>query len=232
MYSWLLFCVLILAMLVLDFCLFHRHGKQMRMAEALLWSVFWIGLSLLFCLYIYFTKGKEDALNFLTGYLIEKSLSLDNLFVFLLIFDYFKTPKFAYHKVLFWGVFGAIVMRGILIAAGLYLVQQFHWVVYFLGVFLIYSGVKFGFSIDTKVEPDKNIVLRYFRAYFPVSLTYQGDRFFIKSAAGTLATPLFVVLLCIESTDLVFAIDSIPAILAITYDPFIAIRRIYLLYLA
>lgn len=219
--GWVLFGVVIAAMLLLDLWVFQRGGKEVRVTQALLWSCFWVTLALLFCVYVYFTRGPTDALNFLTGYLIEKSLSLDNIFVFLLIFDYFNTPKLAYHHVLFWGVFGAIVMRAVLIAGGLYLVQQFHWVIYILGGFLIYTGVKFWFSKDVKVDPGKNFVLKLFRSYFSVSPDYHGGSFFIKSAGRTLATPLFVVLLCIETTDLVFAIDSIPAVLAITYDPFI-----------
>jgi tellurite resistance protein TerC len=221
LYSWLLFGLLILSMLMLDFFVFHRKGKHVSMTEALLWSAFWVGLALLFSLYVYVIRGKEDALNFLTGYLIEESLSLDNLFVFLLIFDYFKTPKAAYHKVLFWGIFGAIVMRALLIASGLSIIKNFHWVIYILGGFLIYTGVKFWFSKDIKVEPEKNVVLKLFRSYFPVHPTYVGDRFFVNIKGQAIATPLFIVLLCIETTDLVFAVDSIPAILAITYDPFI-----------
>lgn len=220
-YSWFLFGIVILAMLVLDLFVFHRKGKEITTKNALLWSFFWIGLALLFGVYVYFARGKEDALNFLTGYLIEESLSLDNLFVFLLIFDYFNTPKAAYHKVLFWGIFGAIVMRAILIASGLSLIQNFHWVIYPLGGFLIYTGFKFWFSKDTKIEPENNFVLKLFRSYFPVHPTYVGDQLFVKIDKRTIATPLFVVLLCIETTDLIFAVDSIPAILAITYDPFI-----------
>lgn len=221
MMSWILFSAVITLMLGLDLFVFHKKSERIGVKEAISWSLFWVAISLGFAAYVHYSRGYEDALNFLTGYLIEKSLSIDNIFVFLLIFDYFNTPQHTHHKVLFWGVFGAIVMRAVLIASGLVLIQKFHGVIYILGAFLVYTGIKFWFSKDVKVDPEHNVVIRFFRKYFPVHPTYDDDHFFIMRGSRWIATPLFIVLICIETTDLVFAVDSIPAILAITYDPFI-----------
>jgi tellurite resistance protein TerC len=221
MMGWVIFAVVIAVMLSLDFFVFQRKDKSITFFEAALWSIFWVAVSLAFCVYIYAARGKEDALNFLTGYLIEKSLSIDNLFVFLIIFNYFNTPKKSYHTVLYWGVLGALIMRALLIAGGLTLITRFHWVIYLLGCFLIYTGIKFWLGKDKKTDPERNVILKFFRTFFSVDSNYHGDRFFIKKGTRNIATVLFIVLLSIETTDLVFAIDSIPAILAITYDPFI-----------
>jgi len=208
-------------MLALDLGVFHRKAHVIKIKEALLWSAFWIGLSLLFNLGIYFWRGPETALEFLTGYLIEKSLSVDNIFVFLLIFSYFRVPSLYQHKVLFWGILGALVMRAIFIATGVTLIQKFHWIIYIFGAFLILTGIKMALQKDKKIHPERNPVLRLFRRYMPVTDDYKDDKFFVKRAGHYLATPLFVVLLVVETTDIIFAVDSIPAILAITLDPFI-----------
>jgi len=208
-------------MLALDLGVFHRKAHVIKIKEALLWSAFWITLSLLFNLGIYFWRGPETALEFLTGYLIEKSLSVDNIFVFLLIFSYFRVPSLYQHKVLFWGILGALVMRAIFIATGVTLIQKFHWIIYIFGAFLILTGIKMALQKDKKIHPERNPVLRLFRRYMPVTDDYKEGKFFVKRVGRYLATPLFIVLLVIETTDVIFAMDSIPAILAITLDPFI-----------
>ena len=219
--AWIGFNVFVLAMLILDAAVFHRKAHEVKFKEALLWSGFWISLALLFNVGIYYFKGKEAALQFLAGYLIEESLSIDNLFVFLLIFSYFKVPHLYQHKILFWGILGAQVMRAVFIFAGVALIHKFHWIIYIFGAFLMFSGLKLFFEKDKKVSPEKNIVLRGFKKFFPVTHDYHDGKFFVKETGKWTATPLFVVLLVIETTDLVFAVDSIPAILAITKDPFI-----------
>jgi tellurite resistance protein TerC len=208
-------------MLALDLGVFHRKAHVIQIREALLWSGFWIALALLFNLSIYFWRGPETALEFLTGYLIEKSLSVDNLFVFLLIFSYFDVPPLYQHKVLFWGILGALIMRAIFIAAGITLIQAFHWVIYLFGIFLILTGIKLAFHKEREIHPERNPVIRIFRRLMPVSDQYDGDKFVVKKSGKFLFTPLFIVLLMIETTDVIFAVDSIPAILAITLDPFI-----------
>lgn len=221
MVQWVLFNLFIIAMLLIDLFIFNRNGRQVSLREAILWSIFWIFLALLFNALLYFTRGSEDAVNFLSGYLIEKSLSVDNLFVFLLIFKYFKTPHAYLHKVLFSGILGAIVMRALFIWLGITLISQFEWMIYLFGIFLIFTGIKLGLEQEKEMDPEKNIVIRLFRYFFPVTNEYHGDRFFVKRGARYVATPLFIVLLVIETTDVIFAVDSIPAILAITFDPFI-----------
>lgn len=208
-------------MLAIDLIIFHRKAHVVTMREAVAWSIVWVSLALLFNLYIYYARGSEDAVAFLTGYLIEKSLSVDNLFVFLMIFHYFQTPSTSLHKVLFYGVLGAIVMRGIFIWLGIALVANFHLTLYLFGVFLVFTGIKLGLETEKKMNLNANPIVRIFRYFFPVSETYDDDKFFILSKSGYIATPLFIALLTIESFDLVFALDSVPAILAITYDPFI-----------
>lgn len=217
---WVVFNLMILCLLGIDLFL-HRKPRSISVKEAIAWTFFWIALALIFNGYIYIARGPADALNFLTGFLIEKSLSVDNLFVFLVIFKYFHTPSYLQHKVLFWGVLGAIVMRGIFIALGVTIIQQFHWAVYLLGLFLVYTGIKLAMEKDKKVDFETNFVISLFKRHFPISHAYQKDRFFIKINEKVFATPLFVVLLAVEITDVVFALDSIPAILAVTFDPFI-----------
>jgi len=207
-------------MLGLDLGVFHRRAHTVKFREALAWSGAWIALAAIFAVVIFFWHGRTPALEFVTGYVIELSLSVDNLFVFLLIFRFFQVPAIHQHKVLFWGILGALIMRATFIAAGVSLIQRFHWIIYAFGAFLVYSGIKLFFQEEAEIHPEKNPVLRLFRRSVPVTKDYVGNRFFVRSA-GLYATPLFVVLLVVETTDLLFAVDSIPAILAITRDAFI-----------
>ncbi len=207
-------------MLVLDLAVFNRAPHTMRFKEAVYWSIFWISLAGAFAILVYFWRGKAPALNFVTGYLIEESLSVDNLFVFLLIFRYFKVPGDYQHKVLFWGIVGALVMRFAFIIAGVALINRFHWIIYIFGAFLVYTGVKLFRSSDSEVDPENNPVLRWVRKVIPVTPDYVNGNFLVREK-GLYATPLLLVLIVIETTDVVFAADSIPAVLAITRDPFI-----------
>jgi tellurite resistance protein TerC len=207
-------------MLVLDLGVFHRRAHTVKFREALAWSAVWIALAVIFAVVVFFWHGRTSALEFVTGYVIELSLSVDNLFVFLLIFRFFHVPPVHQHKVLFWGILGALIMRAVFIVAGVGLIQRFHWIVYVFGAFLVYSGIKLFFQEEAEIHPEKNPVLRLFRRFVPVTKDYEGNKFFVRRA-GLYATPLFVVLLVVETTDLLFAVDSIPAILAITRDAFI-----------
>ncbi len=207
-------------MLVLDLGVFHRRSHTVKFREAMLWSVAWIALAGIFATVIFFWHGRTPMLEFVTGYVIELSLSVDNLFVFLLIFRFFQVPPDHQHKVLFWGILGALVMRAIFIVAGVGLIQRFHWIIYVFGALLVYSGIKLFFQNETEIHPEKNPVLRVFRRWVPVTKDFEGNKFFVRKP-GLYATPLFVVLLVVETTDLLFAVDSIPAILAITRDAFI-----------
>jgi tellurite resistance protein TerC len=218
---WVGFHIFVIVMLVLDLGVFHRKAHVIRIREAVIWSGVWISLALLFNVLIYFWQGPEVALQFLTGYLIEKSLSVDNIFLFLLLFTYFRVTPDYQHKVLFWGIVGALLLRAIFIAAGVTLISKFHWVIYLFGGFLVLSGIRMATQKEGEIHPEHNPVLRLFRRWMPVTDEYHGDRFFIKREGRRYATPLFVVLLVVETTDLIFAVDSIPAILAITLDPFI-----------
>jgi tellurite resistance protein TerC len=218
---WVAFNIFVVAMLALDLGVFHRRAHVIEIKEALGWSVAWILLSLLFNLGIYFWRGSETALEFLTGYLIEKSLSVDNIFVFVLIFSYFRIPFLYQHKVLFWGILGALILRAVFIAAGITLMEKFHWVIYIFGGFLIVTGLRMGLQKHKEIQPEKNPVLRLFRRFTPVTDAIEEGRFFVKRGKHHAATPLFITVLVVETTDLIFAVDSIPAILAITSDPFI-----------
>ena len=218
---WIGFNIFVLAMLALDLGVFHRQAHEVKVKEALIWSAVWIALAMLFNAGIYFWRGSEVALEFFTGYLIEKSLSVDNIFVFILIFSYFSVPALYQHKVLFWGILGALLMRAILIAVGATLIAKFHWIIYVFGGFLIITGVKMALQKSTGIHPEKNPLVRLFKRFMPVTNEYHGEKFFIKENGRRFATPLFIVLLMVEFTDLVFAVDSIPAIFAITKDPFI-----------
>ena len=218
---WVGFNAFVLAMLAIDLGVFHRREHEVTVREALSWTAVWVALALVFNAVIFFWRGPEAALEFLTGYVIEKSLSLDNIFVFLLIFTYFGVSPVHQHRVLFWGILGALVMRAAFIAAGVGLIQRFHWVIYVFGGFLIITGIKMAVQKGREVHPERNPVLRLFKRFFPVTDRYDGSRFFVKENGRRLATPLFIVLLVVETTDVVFALDSIPAILAITLDPFI-----------
>jgi tellurite resistance protein TerC len=228
---WIGFNIFVLAMLALDLGVFHRKAHAVSGREALIWSIVWISLSLAFNVVIYFywdrmvptstyTNG-EAALAFFTGYLIEKSLSVDNIFVFILIFSFFGVPAAYQHRVLFWGILGALIMRGTLIVIGAALLEQFHWIIYVFGAFLIFTGIRMAWNHEENVEPDKNPVLKLFRRFMPVTEHFEKDQFFVRRAGRLMATPLFLILLVVESTDLIFAVDSIPAIFAVTQDPFI-----------
>ncbi len=215
------FTLFIIFMLVLDLGVFHRKAHVISLKEALRWSAIWIGLALLFNVGIYFWHGTDTALAFLTGYLLEKSLSVDNLFVFLLILSYFSVPIAYQHKVLFWGILGALLVRAVMIAIGTALITQFHWVIYIFGGFLVFTGIKMAFQKNEAVHPEQNPVVRLVSRFIPITKTYSGEQFFVRQSGRLFATPLFVVLLMVETTDVIFALDSIPAILAITTDPFI-----------
>jgi len=217
---WILFNVFVVAMLALDLGLLNRPGHRIRFREALVWSGVWIALAAAFAILLLFWRGHVRALQFVTGYVIELSLSVDNLFVFLVIFRYFKVPDEQQHRVLFWGILGALIMRGVFILAGVTLIRRFEWITYLFGAFLVYSGFKLMRQGETEIHPEKNPVLRLFRKAFPVTKDYVAGKFFVRSA-GLYATPLFIVLLVIETTDVLFAVDSIPAVLAITLNAFI-----------
>jgi len=217
---WILFNVFVAAMLLLDLGVFHRRAHGVRFREALGWSAMWIALAGAFAVLVYFWHGRTPSLEFVTGYVIELSLSVDNLFVFLLIFRYFRVPSDQQHKVLFWGIIGALVMRAIFILAGVGLIRRFHWIIYLFGALLIYSGIKFLRQENANIHPEKNPVLRVFRRLMPVTKDYVGGKFFVRQR-GLYATPLLVALLVVETSDLLFAVDSIPAILAITLNTFI-----------
>ena len=219
--SWIAFNVLVILMLALDLGIFHRQAHVISIKEALVWSAIWTALALLFNLGIYFWRGSEAALEFLAGYLIERSLSVDNIFVFLLVFSYFQVPARYQDKVLFWGILGALIMRVIFIVAGVTLIQRLEWIIYIFGAFLVLTGIKMAWNNERQIHPERNPVIRLFRRFMPVTDHYVGGKFFVRVKARTVATPLFIVLLVIETTDIVFALDSIPAIFAITLDPFV-----------
>ena len=218
---WILFILFILLMLGIDLGIFHRKAHSVSFKESLLWTMVWMGLAMLFNALIYFWKGPDKALEFLTGYLIELSLSVDNLFVFILIFGYFHVASQYQYRILFWGILGALILRVIFIFAGAALLIKFHWMIYLFGGILIFSGYKMFFQKDKKVDPEKNPVLRLFKRFFPVTNQSEGSKFFVKQNNKWFATQLFLVLLIVETTDVIFAIDSVPAILAITTDTFI-----------
>jgi tellurite resistance protein TerC len=218
---WVGFNTFVLILLVLDLGVFHRRAHSIGVKEALLWTSFWISLALGFNLGIYLLYGSEPALAFLTGYLVEESLSVDNLFVMALIFSYFKVPQQYQHRVLFWGIMGAIIMRAGMIFVGVSIIDRFHWAIYLFGAFLILTGIRMALQDEMHIEPEKNPVVRAARRIIPVTPTYREGKFFVRESGRLMATPLFIVVLMVEVTDLVFAVDSIPAILGITTDPFI-----------
>ncbi len=218
---WLGFGLLVVGMLSLDLGVFHRKAHAVSTREAVRWTVVWIALALLFNVAILAWRGSDSALEFFTGYLIEKSLSLDNIFVFVLIFSSFRVPAAYQHRVLFWGILGALVMRGLLIFAGAALLEQFHWILYLFGAFLIFTGIRMAVHRDQEQHPENSAVTTWLRRFIPVSEHYEGDRMLWRRAGKWVASPLLLVLLVVESTDLVFALDSIPAVFAVTRDPFI-----------
>ena len=220
---WIFFGVFIFAMLALDLGVFNRKVHVIKMKESLLWTAFWVTLALLFCAGIYFfhDEGHSKALEFFTAYLIEYSLSIDNLFVFMLIFRFFSVPHEYEHKALFWGILMALVTRAVFIFAGVALINAFSWVMYIFGAFLIFTGIKMALNKETEVHPDKNIAIKLLRFFIPVTKQFQEAKFFIVQNGRRFATPMLAVLLALETTDILFAVDSIPAVLAISKDPFI-----------
>lgn len=220
-YFWIGFHILIFFVLALDLGIFNKKEHKVPIKEAVIWTVGWIMLAALFNIFVFFEFGKTKALEFLTGYVIEYSLSVDNIFVFILIFTYFGVPDKLQHKVLFWGIIGALVMRGIFIFAGVALITRFHWIILIFGSFLVFTGIKMLFQKETEVHPEKNPLVRFFRKFLPVTDELHGSKFFVRKDHRNYATPLFLVLVVIESSDLIFAVDSIPAVLAISHDRFI-----------
>lgn len=218
---WIGFNVFVILMLALDLGVFHRNSHEVKFKEALTWSIVWIVLALIFNAGIWYYFGEIKAVQFLTGYIVEKSLSVDNIFVFILVFSAFAVPPMYQHKVLFWGILGALVMRAIFIFAGVALISKFHWIIYVFGAFLIYTGYKIAKDKGTKVNIENNPLLNFVKKIIPFTNGYRDGNFFVREGGRRLATPLFLVLILIEFTDLIFAVDSIPAILAITTDPFI-----------
>jgi len=224
LYPWILFNVVALGLLLLDLRVIHRRGRVVRSREALAWSLFYVALAGVFAVLVYFWQGQQVALEFVTGYVVELSLSADNLFIFLVIFNFFAVPEEQQHRVLFWGVLGAIVTRGIFIVAGVGLMRHFHWIPYVLGTLLMYSGIRVCIIGEQKINPAANPLVRTLRRFIPVTEEYRGGKFFVRVASDAsrlYATPLLVVLLVIETTDVLFSVDSIPAILAITLNAFI-----------
>ena len=221
LWLWAGFNLFILAMLALDLGVFHRKSHEVSIREATIWSLVWVTLALVFNAGLWFFRGSEPAIQFFTGYLIEKSLSVDNIFVFALLFSYFAVPPVYQHRVLFWGILGALVMRAAFILAGAALLAKFHWIIYIFGGFLILTGIKMAIFRNAEMDPGKNPVLRLVRRLIPVTHEYRDDHFFVREKGMWMATPLFLVLVLVETTDLIFAVDSIPAIFAVTNDPFI-----------
>lgn len=218
---WVGFNAFVLLMLALDLGVFNRKAHLITIKEALIWSAVWIALAMCFNGLIYYWQGQAKALEFFTGYVIEKSLSMDNIFVFVLIFSYFKTPAIHQHKILFWGIIGALIMRAVFIFAGVAILEKFHWMIYIFGAILVYTGYKMFRQKDKKIEPQKNPVVVFFKRIMPFTHELHDANFFVRLNGRRFATPLFLVLIVVETTDLIFAVDSIPAILAITQDEFI-----------
>lgn len=233
MVIWIAFLVLVFFLLALDLGVFHKNPHSVSTKEAMGWTILWVSLAFSFSIVVYFAyergwvanpeslDGKEAVLEYITGYLIEQSLSMDNIFVIAVIFAYFQIPKAYQHRVLFWGILGALVFRGIMIGIGVVLIQKFEIIIYFFGVLLLYSAYKMLRHGDAEIEPNKNPVIRLFRRFMPVTGSFKGNRFFVKRGRLIAATPLFIALIVVETTDVMFAIDSIPAIFGVTRDPFI-----------
>lgn len=220
-WPWVAFNALVLALLALDLGVFHRKAHAVGVREAGAWSAVWIGLSLLFCFGVYRYAGAQAGTEWLTGYLIEKSLSVDNIFVFVLIFAAFRVPAAYQHRVLFWGILGALIMRAAMILGGVLLLERFDGVIYVFGAFLIFTGLRMAFQTEKKIDVEAGLGVRLARRMMPVTPDFHGSRFFVRQEGALAATPLFVALVVVELTDLVFAVDSIPAIFAVTRDPFI-----------
>lgn len=218
---WIVFGVLVPVVLALDLGVFHRRNREMKFKEALAWSALWVSLALIFDVLVYLRLGHDSAIKFITAYLIEQTLSVDNLFVFLLIFSYFAVPGLYQHKVLFWGIIGALMMRGIFIAFGLAILENFEWVIYLFGAFLIYTAFRLSTQKEMKFRPESNPVFRLFQRFVPLAHEYSGGSFLTRVDGRRVATLLLLVLVVVETTDVVFAVDSIPAVLAISTDAFI-----------
>lgn len=218
---WIGFTVFVLAMLALDLGVFNRKAHVISPREAGSWVAVWVSLATAFGIGLYVFRGSQPAIEYFTGYIIEYSLSMDNVFVFVLIFSYFAVPAALQHRVLFWGILGALVMRAVMIIGGAALIEQFHWIIYVFGAFLIFTGIRMARGGDEEVHPEHNPLIKLVRRLVPVTPNYEGTRFFVRHAGKLMVTPLFIVLVMIESTDLIFAVDSIPAIFAVTRDPFI-----------
>jgi tellurite resistance protein TerC len=218
---WILFAVVVVIALVLDLGLFQKRPHAMKFKEALLYSIGWVLLAALFNLAILKTKGSQPAIEFLSGYLIELALSVDNLFVFIMLFSYFKVKEAYQHRVLFWGIVGAVVFRAVFILAGLSLIHRFEWLLYVLGALLIFLGIRMIFKKDEDIHPESNPIIKWTRKVIPVSKADPQGHFFVRHNSKRMATPLLIVLIAVETTDVIFAIDSIPAVLAVTLDPFI-----------
>lgn len=221
MITWFGFTAFVLTLLALDLGVFHRKAHAVGVREALGWSAFWVALALGFNGWVYWTRGPEAGTEFLTGYLIEKSLSVDNIFVFLTLFSYFKVPAEYQHRMLFWGVLGALIMRGAMIAAGVALLNRFDWIIYVFGGFLVLTGIQMARKTEGGMDPSRNPLLRLARRLLPVTDAYHGQNFFVRVNGAWAATPLLLVVLAVEATDIVFAVDSIPAIFAVTKNPYI-----------
>lgn len=218
---WTSFCVIMAVMFAIDMGIFNRKSHEIGFREAAGWTCTWVLLAIAFNFWIYFEMGPDKALEFFTGYIIEESLSVDNLFVFIMIFSYFHISRSHQSKILKWGILGALVMRAVVIFAGIGLIERFHWLLYIFGVILVITGFKMAFGKEEKIEPEKNLLVRIVRRFMPITRRVRDDRFFIRKKGITAATPLFLTLLVVESSDLVFAIDSIPAVISVTRDPFI-----------
>jgi tellurite resistance protein TerC len=218
---WIIFAAVIAVMFILDLWVFNRKSHEIHFREALAWTVVWVGLAFAFNGAVWYYLGHAKALEFLTGYIIEESLSVDNLFVFIMIFSYFRVSRSQQPKILKWGIIGALVMRAIFIVVGIGLIERFHWMVYLFGAILVYTGIKMAFGGEGEIEPEKNLMVRLLRRFIPITKRIRGDSFFIKRRGIWIATPLFLTLIVVESSDVIFAVDSIPAVLAVTRDPFI-----------
>ena len=225
LWLWIGFNAFVLAMLAVDLLVFHKEAHEVRAREAAAWSLVWVVLALVFGGGVYRFMGRDAGLEYFTGYLIEKALSVDNIFVFVLIFSSFRVPARYQHRVLFWGILGALLMRGAMIAAGAYLIQQFHWIIYVFGAFLVFTGIRTAMHVEHDFDSESSLPLRLIRRLMPVTNAYHGQRFFVREhghrRSRLMATPLFAVLALVETTDLIFAVDSIPAIFAVTQEPFI-----------
>ena len=221
LWAWAAFMLFIVVMLALDLGVFHRESHEIRLKEALTWCAVWFSLAMTFNAIVWWWLGAEPAKLWLAGYLVEIALSVDNVFVFIVIFSFFRVPKVHQHRVLVWGIIGAAIMRFVFILAGISLMERFHWLIYVFGVFLVFTGIKLALPHQDEVNPEKNWAVRLFRRFYPVTPEYHDKRFFVVIDGVKKATPLFVVLLVVETTDVAFALDSIPAVLAITNNPFI-----------